>query len=120
MNTSYSVIAVVFGLAGCGLLYVWSAGAKTGRKVERQIRRVSRFGEVVSASVVAGVVIAGIQWAVIAHTTHPGVLAGVLGLPAVLAGATVGRLFTVTTYHRRGERTSPGGARRTARKGGRR
>jgi hypothetical protein len=45
-------------------------------------------------SVSAGVII-GLQWAVVTQTGSTAVWAVVLGLPAVLAGATVARLLAV-------------------------
>lgn len=55
-----------------------------------------------------GVVIAGLQWATLTQTRAPGVLAVVLGLPALLAGVTVARLFTVREL-----RHQPGGRSRS-------
>ncbi len=110
-----SVIAVVLGWAGCGLLYIWSAGASTGQKVERRIRAVSRFGAVAGYAVVSGVVIGAVQWATVAHSTEPALMGAVLGVPALLAGVTVGRLFTVASLHRRRRSTSH--SRSAARRG---
>ncbi len=109
-----TVMVVVLGLAGCGLLYVWAAGARTGRNIERQIREVSRLGSVLGYALVSAVAIAGVQWVILAHTAAgPIVLALVLGVPALLAGVTVGRLFTVRELrHRPTLHSKRAGARR--------
>jgi hypothetical protein len=108
MSVSVGVVAVVLGLAGCGLLHIWSAGASAGRKAERRIRRVSRFGKVAGYAVVSGVVIGAVQWATVANSTEPALMGAVLGVPALLAGVTVGRLCTAASLHRHAGSTGTG------------
>lgn len=81
----------LFALASILVLFVWSAGARAGRVVERRIWRARRAGGVLVNAVVAAVVILGVQWATVTQTSNPTALGLVLGVPAVLAGVTVGR-----------------------------
>jgi cell division protein FtsW (lipid II flippase) len=92
-------VVTVALLAGVGVLWVFSSGAKTGRKVERQAKEITRTGSVAGFSLLAGLVIAVVQWAVLAQVSNPSftTLALVLGVPGLLAGTTIGRLFAVTT-----------------------
>jgi hypothetical protein len=113
MNSGALVIVVL--LAGAGVMWAFSSGAKAGRKIERRAREVSRGGHVAMISVLIGLVVALVQWAVLTHVTNPTftTLALVLGVPGWLAGITVGRLFAVTT-------TINAAAGGTSRKGARR
>jgi hypothetical protein len=122
MSTSTGLLVGLFGLAVFGLLSVWSAGARTGRTMERQLRQVSRFGQVLGWSLMSAVVIGAGQWLTVTHTSSPVVLAGVIGLPALLAGVTVGRMLTVTTFYWEGPVNGRGSgrARRAARRAVRR
>jgi hypothetical protein len=110
---STPIVVVLAVLAGLGTLWVFATGAKAGRNIERDIRRVSRTGLVAGLSVVIGVLVAATQWAVLTHT-HPGpaMVVLVLGLPAWLAGITVSRLLaldvTLASVGRRTRRVSPG------------
>jgi mannose/fructose/N-acetylgalactosamine-specific phosphotransferase system component IID len=92
-------VVMVTLLVGVGVLWAFSSGAKTGRRVERQAKEITRAGSVAGFSVMAGLVIAVVQWAVLAHVTNPSLttLALVLDVPGLLAGTTIGRLFAVTT-----------------------
>jgi hypothetical protein len=116
-----AVVVIVAVLAGMGLLYIWAAGARTGRAFEHQVRQVNRFGHVLGSSLLCGMAITGVQWAVVTHTTHPGVLAVVLGVPGLVAGVSVARAVTVSTYqysgpHGRGSRRHRRAMRRAVRR----
>lgn len=87
---------VLLGLAGLGLVSVFTSGAKAGRKAERATREVTRLSGTVVRTAVTAVVIVGVQWSVIALTTDPVILGVALGLPALFAAVTVARLLAVT------------------------
>jgi fatty acid desaturase len=55
------------------------------------------MGGTLARAVGTGAAIVGAQWAVIASTTDPRAWGVALGLPALLAGSAVARLFAVTT-----------------------
>lgn len=83
---------VVVGLC---LLIVWASGRRSGRKSVKAIREVTRAGGTVVRSVVAGAVIVGLQWLVLRFGGSTATWVA-LGVPALLAGVTVARLFAVT------------------------
>jgi hypothetical protein len=88
--------AVVLVLAGLGVVLV-ALGATAGRRVERVSRRVGRMRVAGTGgrAVVLGAAIAAAQWAVFTWVSHPVALVAAFVVPAVLAGATVARLFAV-------------------------
>jgi hypothetical protein len=107
MSAGTTVLLVLLALAAMGVLHIWTSGVKAGRKVEHQVREFTRVSRVASGALVAALVIAGVQWTVVTHSQPSAVWVFVLGLPALLAGVTVGRLLAVTTvvyggYGRRG------------------
>jgi hypothetical protein len=75
-------------LAGVGLLFIFTSGAKAGRMSERAVREVTRIGGNAARMMVTAVVIVGVQWAALFATTDPVVWAVALGLPALFAGTT--------------------------------
>lgn len=92
MNTT--VAALGFVLAGFGALWLWMSGVTAGRAIQRGIYRLVVIGRVGLAALVSSAVIVLVQWQMLGRPAlTPGVLALVLGLPAVLAGVTVGRLL---------------------------
>jgi hypothetical protein len=104
-STGATVVVTLVLLAGLGVLHIWTTGVRAGRKVERQVREFTRLGRVAAGAAVTAVVIALVQWAVVTHSQPSGLWVVVLGLPAMLAGVTVGRLLAVTTVvHTRSRR----------------
>jgi hypothetical protein len=86
-------------------VWAWTVGARTGRRAERATRTVTRMGSTTGRTILCAAVIVGGQWAVITWTSHPGVIATVLGVPALVAGGAVARMLTVEQHahsHRRG------------------
>src|SRR5687767_8300438 len=83
-------------LAGLGLVSIWTAGARAGRKGERAVREVTRMGGVALRTVLTAGVLVGVQWAALSLSGDPVVWAVALGLPALFAGTTVARLLAVT------------------------
>lgn len=84
-------------LALGGVLVAFRGGARTGSKLARQSREVSRMGAVLTRALLLGGVIAGVQWAVITYSTDRLAWAVVLAVPAVFAGAGLARVFVVTS-----------------------
>ena len=106
-----AVLVVVALLASVGVMWAFSSGAKAGRKAEARMRDVNRAGGAATVAVLVGGVISGIQWAVLTKVPNPGwaVLGLVLGVPGVLAGTTVGRMYAVHEIVRRTGRPGRGG-----------
>jgi hypothetical protein len=100
------VVALVL-LAVLGVVHIWTTGVRAGRKVERQVREVTRLGRVAAGAAITAALIAVIQWAVVTNTSPNAAWVLVLGAPALLAGVTVGRLLAVTTVHRTGHGQHP-------------
>jgi hypothetical protein len=98
MTTSLgtTVLIGLLVLAALGLVHVWTSGMKAGRKVERQVREFTRMSQIAGGAFVASLVITGAQWFVVTHTQPSGTWAFVLGVPAMLAGVTVGQLLALT------------------------
>jgi hypothetical protein len=88
-------------LALVGVLLALGSARRGARKAAAQARgvttEVTRMGGTLARAVGTGAVIVGAQWAVIASTTDPRAWGLALGLPALLAGSAVARLFAVTT-----------------------
>ena len=103
---------VLLGLAGLGLVSVFTSGAKTGRKAERATREVTRLSGNAVRTLITAVVIVGVQWAVIELTTDPVILGVTLALPALFAAVTVARLLAVTEVVRTVNAGRRGGGRR--------
>jgi hypothetical protein len=90
-------------LAGFGLLAMWAYARRASRKATKGLREVSRMTGNIARATVTAAVIVGLQLVIVTHVTDWRVLAGVLALPALLAGATVARMFAVTeVVYRRG------------------
>lgn len=94
-------------LAALGLLYIWTSGARAQHKLDRQVRQATRAAGTAMRALVIGLVIGGVQWAILARADSAATWAAVLGVPALLAGVTVARMFETTTI----VRTMPGGRR---------
>ena len=82
-------------LAGVGLILVWSSGARAGRTIERGVASAGRRSSTAGRTLLIAALIVGVQWAVIAYDAPPAVMAGVLGVPALVAGAALARMFSV-------------------------
>ena len=94
-------------LAGVGAIVAFRSGARGAYKVARQTQEVTRMGATLGRALAVGVVIVGVQWAVVSVTTDPRAWGVVLGVPALFAGSAVARMFTVTELVR-----GPGSGRR--------
>jgi hypothetical protein len=88
---------VVLGvLAGIGVLAAIGYTRRAGRKAARGMRQATRITGSIVRSLTAAAVITGLEWAIATYVHDWRVLVGVLALPALLAGATVARMFSVT------------------------
>ena len=92
-------------LAVIGLIAVLRATRHQAHEAARALHTGATAVGLAGRSLVTGAVILGVQWAVITHARPDQVVYWVaLGLPAVLAGYTLTRAFTLTTtvVHRSG------------------
>lgn len=94
MSATQVTVALVV-LAGLGLISVWTSGARAGRTVERATQAAGRRSSTAGRALLTAGLIVGVQWAVIAYGAPPLVIAAVLGVPALAAGAAVARLSSV-------------------------
>ncbi|GGM83273.1 hypothetical protein GCM10012275_62380 [Longimycelium tulufanense] len=100
--TPLTPVAVV--VAGAGalalfglLLATWRSGRRRGRTAVLRTQRLTRAGTAAGRAVLAAALIVAVQWAVLLRTEDRLVTAVALGLPALLAGATVARLLSLPT-----------------------
>ncbi|WP_037068406.1 hypothetical protein [Pseudonocardia acaciae] len=86
------VVLVVAVTALAGWVLWWAF-----RAVWSELRRMAGIA---LAAVVSAALITAVQWAVVSRMSDPIVVGLVLGLPALLAGASVGRVLESTTWIR--------------------
>jgi hypothetical protein len=97
MSTTHSTkcgwLLIITGvvLMVVGVTMVWASGPHHGRRCTRASSR-GRLSTVLVCAAVTGGLITGMQWTVI-NQTSPAAWVGVLGPPALLAGAAVTRLL---------------------------
>jgi hypothetical protein len=90
------VLVVLVALAGLGALVAFRSGARSAYKVARHTQQVTRMGGNLGRALGTAVVIVGVQWSVVSLTTDPRAWGVVFGVPALFAGATIARMFSVT------------------------
>lgn len=99
------MLAAGFVLSALALWVLWWAF----RAVWWELRRMAGIA---LTAVIAAVLITAVQWAVVTRIGSPIALGLALGLPALLAGASVGRVLEATTWIRisggRGRRSRRG------------
>ena len=91
-----AVLIVVLALAGLGALTAFRFGARSGHRLARHSQEVTRMGGNLLRALSTSAVIVAVQWAVVFFTTDPRAWAVALGVPALFAGASIARLFSVT------------------------
>jgi hypothetical protein len=96
MSIGATVLIGLLVLAALGLVHIWASGMRAGRKVRGHVREFNRMSQIAGGAFVASLVITGVQWFVVTHTQPSGTWAFVLGVPAMLAGVTVGQLLALT------------------------
>lgn len=101
---SSSVIAIGCVVSALAVWVLWWAF----RAVWWELRRLAGIA---LAAVVSAVLITAVQWAVVTRISNPITVVLVLGLPALLAGASVGRVLEATTWIRISGRGARGGRR---------
>ena len=94
---------------GCGVvvvaLVVLISVRRSQRPTTRALTRVRPAAStVVMSTVITAVVIVGVEWIVASSNPQPRTLLAVLAVPALLAGATVGRLVAAAQLGSRVER----------------
>lgn len=78
---------------------------RSHRRTTRALARVRPAASTVALStVLTAAVIVGVEWLVATSHPHPGTLLAVLAVPALLAGATVGRLVAAAQLGNRAEK----------------
>jgi hypothetical protein len=93
---------------GAGLALVWGAGARAGRAVQRGVASANQVAGMAGRVVGTTITITAGQWITLRLSGDPLVWALALGLPAVLAAVTLGRLFTVAPVVRASGRSTSG------------
>ncbi len=90
-----SLVAVGGGLILVGLAMLWGSALRVRRPGSRRPRLPIGPAGALMCTVLAGAVITCAQWAIVNGNWPAAMQAVVLGLPALLAGATVARLLAV-------------------------
>lgn len=90
------VLVVVLALAGLGVLAAFRTGARSAYMLARHTQEVTRMGSNLTRALGTTAVIVAIQWAVVSFTSDPRAWGVALGVPALFAGASIARLFSVT------------------------
>jgi hypothetical protein len=93
---SGAVLVVVLALAGLGVLAAFRGGARSGHRLARHSQEVTRLGGNLIRALSTAAVIVAVQWAVVFFTSDPRAWGVALGVPALFAGASIARLFSVT------------------------
>ena len=83
-------------LAGLGVIAAFRSGARSAYRVARHTQHVTRMGATLARALAIAAVIVGMQWAVVSLTSDPRAWGIALGVPALLAGSVIARLFSVT------------------------
>jgi hypothetical protein len=96
--THHDLLVVLAALAGIGLLVSLASVQSASRKASRGLREVTSATGGLIRTMVAAAVITGIEWAIAANVHDWRVLVAVLGVPALLAGRTVARMFAITEF----------------------
>src|SRR5262249_24404707 len=97
---------VLVVLTGVGVVAAFPSDARSAYRVARQTQQVTRMGGNLARALGSSVVIVGVQWAVVSLTTDPYARGAALGVPALVAGSAIARMFSVTellhqpTHHR--------------------
>ncbi|HEX3785044.1 MAG TPA: hypothetical protein VHX38_35750 [Pseudonocardiaceae bacterium] len=95
-----SVLAVVAVLGFIGAIAIWVHTRRVARKAARELRRATGAAGHLARTISIGAGITGFEWLIVSHVTNWQVLVVVLGLPAVLAGRTVARMFAIAEFAR--------------------
>jgi len=90
------LIGLLTVLAGLGVIAAFRTGARGAYKIARHTQEVTRMGGNLTRALATTAVIVGIQWAVLAATPDPRAWGVALGVPALFAGATIARMFSIT------------------------
>lgn len=101
---SQQVFLAVAGLAIVGLFTAWVHARRATKQAARRLRRATGATSDIVRTVGIAAAICGFEWLVITFVTQWQVLLVVLGLPALLAGRTVARLFAITDFARGADR----------------
>jgi hypothetical protein len=103
----HQVLITLAALAGVGLLTALGYARSASRRATRGLRDATRATGSLVRTLVAAAAITGIEWVAATSAHDWRVLVAVLGVPALLAGRTIARMFAVTEFL-----TGQGGYRR--------
>lgn len=92
------LLVVLAVLAGIGVLAALTFAMSATRRAARGLRRTTNAVSSLTRTLIAATVITGIQWAIAANVHDWRVLLAVLGVPALLAGRTLARMFAITEF----------------------
>lgn len=97
MTPQQKMLIVLIGLAVFGLAVMLMSARRSAKKAAKVARHGGHAVSLLGRVLVLGALIAGGQWLVIRFSHDTTLLWAALGLPALLAAATVTRSLTVTT-----------------------
>jgi hypothetical protein len=96
--THQSLLIALAALAGIGVLAALAFAMSATKRAALGLRRTTSAVSSLVRTLAAAAVITGIQWAIAANVHDWRVLVAVLGVPALLAGRTLARMFAVTQF----------------------
>jgi hypothetical protein len=87
-------------LAAIGLIALWLNARRATKQAAKRLRRATgATGDIIRTIGIAASIL-GFEWLIVTFVTEWQVLLVVLGLPALLAGRTVARLFAIAEFAR--------------------
>lgn len=99
MDHQRLVIALA-AVAVIAIIALWLHARRATKSAAKRLRRAtSATGDIVRTIGIAAAIL-GFEWLIVAFVTEWRVLLVVLGLPALLAGRTLARLFAIAEFAR--------------------
>lgn len=91
-------------LVGIGLIAIWIHSRRMTRQAAKQLRQVTGASSHLVRTIGVAIGITGFEWLIVMYAHDWRVLLVVLGIPALLAGRTVTRMFAIADLARGGDR----------------
>jgi len=98
---AFIALAVV---AAIGLIALWLHPRRATKQAAKRLRRATGATSDIIRTAGIATAILGFEWLIVTFVTEWQVLLVVLGLPALLAGRTVARLFAIADFARGADR----------------